>query len=402
MRKLNIWMVIFLVLTPLLSGCWNRRELNELAIAVGVGLDKKGDNYLLSVQVADTGAVAHNKSAGGPAVTLYQIEAGTVYEAFRRLTTLSPRRIYPSHLRILIIGEDLAREGIAKSLDLLARDWELRSDFFMTVARGDTAENVLKVLTPFEQIPANKLYKSLKTSEKLWAPTKATRLDDFVNDFMSDGKQPVISGIQVIGNAEKASKIDNLGSSVPAARLRYSNLAVFKEDKLIGWLDEQESKGYNYITDNVASTVGLIGCPDSEGNVNVEIIRSSSSMKGAVRNGKPVIDVTILSTENIGEVECSINLLEDKNIKKLEALAAKKTVEIMNDALKKSQKLYKSDIFGFGNAIHRADKQYWKKHKDHWADIYPNVEVNFHVKIVIREVGTTNNSILHNKKEGTS
>jgi spore germination protein KC len=198
MKSIKLLLCMMLaVSTLLLSGCWNRRELNRLAIAVGLGLDKVGDRYMLSVQAVNSSSVAPKQGGGGGSpVSLYQAEAKSVYEAVRKLTTLTPRRIYPSHLRVLVIGEELAREGIAKSIDLLARDWEIRSDFFMVIARGDRAENVLKVLTPNEQIPANKLFSSLTTSEKIWAPTRATKLDDFINDYLSIGKQPVISGIK--------------------------------------------------------------------------------------------------------------------------------------------------------------------------------------------------------------
>ena len=45
-----------------------------------------------------------------------------------------------SHLRIVVFGEELAREGIAKAIDFLLRDHEIRADFYMLVAREERAQ----------------------------------------------------------------------------------------------------------------------------------------------------------------------------------------------------------------------------------------------------------------------
>jgi spore germination protein KC len=92
--KQKAFLFLILTLGTLLTGCWNRKELNELAIAVGLGIDKQGDQFRVSVQVVDPGEVSTQKGAGGRApATLYTSEADTIFEAVRKITTLSPRKI---------------------------------------------------------------------------------------------------------------------------------------------------------------------------------------------------------------------------------------------------------------------------------------------------------------------
>lgn len=159
-RKLLSLLLPILLLT-LLTGCWNSRELNSLAIAVALGIDKVGDHYMVSAQVVVPSNIASSKGGDDVAVTMYKSEGKTVFEALRRMTTVAPRKIYLPHLRVLVLGEELAKEGIAKPLEFLSRDHEPRTDFFIVVAKHLTAENVLKVMTPLEKIPANKMYSSL-------------------------------------------------------------------------------------------------------------------------------------------------------------------------------------------------------------------------------------------------
>lgn len=41
------------IMTMILTGCWNRRELNELAVVLAVGIDSADGQYEVSVQVAE-------------------------------------------------------------------------------------------------------------------------------------------------------------------------------------------------------------------------------------------------------------------------------------------------------------------------------------------------------------
>ena len=53
-------------------------------------------------------------------------------------------------------------------LDLFQRDPEGRSDFNFIVSHDSTAQEILSVLTPLEDVPASKMFKSLKVSEAVW------------------------------------------------------------------------------------------------------------------------------------------------------------------------------------------------------------------------------------------
>ncbi|WMT41390.1 hypothetical protein RE628_02140 [Paenibacillus sp. D2_2] len=64
MKRFTACLFLLLMASTLLTGCWNRRELNELAIAVGLGLDKDGDKYQVSIQVVNPSEVSNGK--GGP------------------------------------------------------------------------------------------------------------------------------------------------------------------------------------------------------------------------------------------------------------------------------------------------------------------------------------------------
>ncbi|TQR19916.1 Ger(x)C family spore germination protein [Psychrobacillus vulpis] len=386
-------MFVLLILSLFLTGCWDRRELNELGITLALGIDKVEDEYQVTAQVVVPSEISSKTSTGRSPVTLFQATGETVYEALRKITKISPRKIYPGHLRTLVLGEDLAEEGIAESLDFLSRDWEFRSDFFVVIAKDMTAAEVLNVTTTIENIPANKMFNTLKTSEASWAATNAFILDELIANLTSDGKEAVLTGIIVTGEQEMGSSKQNVESITPSARIEYNGLAVFKKDKLVGWLTEIDGRRYNAIVNEVQNTVTAISCPE-EGKATLEIIQFDSKMKGKMNKGKPEVDINIKVKGNVGEVECQINLNDPETIVELEKNTEKEMEERIKSTIETVQKQYKSDIFGFGNAIHRSNPKEWKKIKEQWDEEFPEMTANVKVDVKLVHTGTVGNSFL--------
>ncbi|MGM0879103.1 MAG: Ger(x)C family spore germination protein, partial [Bacillota bacterium] len=362
-----------------------------------MGIDKSEDQYQVTSQVVDPGEVREGGGTRTPVIT-YQATADNPFEARRKMTTISPRKIYASHILVVVIGEELAKEGIGDVLDYLSRDHEHRTDFFIVVAKGTSAANVLKILTPLEKIPANKLFSSLETSEKAWAPTVSVTLDELISDIVSKGKQPVLTGLQVTGDQKVGEKKENVEEIGTPSQMQYSGLGVFQKDKLIGWLNEEESKGYNYITNNVKSTVGHVACPNG-GTLVLEVMHSQSNLKGKVKNGYPTINVNISIEANVGAVHCQIDLMKEKTIAELEKKTEQKVKSIVEQAINKVQEEFQSDIFGFGEVIHRTDPKAWKEIKNNWDQEFVDLPVNVKADVKIRRVGTVGQSFLEEGKE---
>ena len=399
MRRYGTLLVALFIIIGLLTGCWSRRELNDLAISVGMGFDIKDDQVQVTIQIVNPGEVASKKGGTGMTtpVSTFQATSQTIFEALRKISKQSPRRVYSSHLRILVISEELAREGITPILDGISRNHEMRTDFYIVVAKGTTAENVLKILTPIEKIPSNKLYTTLELSEKVWAPTVKVKLDALVSVLQTEGKDPVLTGIQIKGDPRNGIDKSNLERIAPSSNLQYSGVAIFKKDKLIGWLNEKESKGYNYIIDNVKSTIGHIPCPTG-GILAVEVMRTKTRMKGKVDKGKPQISIDVYLEQDVGEVQCKIDLMDPQIIEELEKTAEKEVQSIMEAAIQKAKK-YDVDIFGFGEAIYRADPKYWNKNKSNWKEQFVDLPVHVKAEVKIRRLGTVSDSLLQKIKE---
>lgn len=398
-RTKAAWLLLVAIELFILTGCWNRRELNELSIASAFGFDKKKDQYQLTVQVINASEISANKSGGKrlPVITQQLAGGATIFESMRELTKTTPRKIYSSHIRIVVIGEKLAREGIAPVLDILSRDHELRTDFYFIIAKGTKAEDILKVLTPLEKIPSNKLYSSLNSAQNSWGVTSKIDLHELIFDLVSKGKDPALAAIKISGDPNIGESQKNLDSVHPPVTQEYDGMAVFHEDRLVGWLNPFESKGYNFIRGQIKSTIVTVGCP-SGGKISIELLRENTKVKARVNDGKLNMEVKIQAEGNIGEVACgSEDIGNPETIKRLE-LAANKEIERMATASMTKAKQLKSDIFGFGNAVHRSHRHLWYPLEKEWDEYFVHLPVNIEAELSIRQTGSVVESFLRKMK----
>lgn len=385
--RLRTIALFLIIMTMALSGCWSKRELNELSIVSALGIDKDGDGYTVTAQVINPRQISQQTQDIQTPVTNYTTSGRTLFEALRRLKLESPRRIYMSHLRIVVFGEELAREGIAKVIDFLLRDHEMRTDFYMLVAREERAQRILGILTPVEQIPGNKVYLALQTSQRVWGPTYAVDLEELAGDLMSEGKNPVLTGIMVEGAPQTGSSIENIERVEAPARLRIGHLAAFKGDRLVGWLDETESRGYNLILENITNSVVTIPC-EGEGNITMEITRLQTRVKGELSKGRPEIQIESRVEANMGDAECQVPLSGERMQQRMKERLEEEIKGYMEAAVKRARQDLGSDIFGFGRTIYRAYPKVWEELGSNWEQEFMKLPVSIRVFVNIKDLGT--------------
>lgn len=393
MKKKLVCLLAMIIFTGILSGCWSKRELDELALASAIGIDKADNGYLLTVQIINPGEIAGQKSTGRSVPVLtYRTTGKTIFEALRRLTVEAPRRIYTAHIRVVVLGEELARDGIAGALDFLARDHEMRTDFYILVAKDVKAETVLSMLTVLEDIPAFDIFGSLETSDKVWAATHKVQLDELIVNIIGKGINPVLTGVLVSGNANIGASMENLQNTKLSALLKIGNVAVFKKDKLVGWFNEEESIGFNAIMSNIKGSVTTLPFPEG-GMLTVEVMQTEVAIKSKVVNGKPRIELDYRAEGNVGEVQCDIDLTNPESIAEIENLWNVLSEKRLRNAIKKAQEDFASDVFGFGNAFHRQNPKVWKSLQKNWETEFVDLPVDIKVISKIRRIGTITNPI---------
>lgn len=365
------------------SGCWSRRELNYLAIVEAFGIDKvKGKEEIIGSQQIVKPAAAKaggDTKGGGSASAVWTLTARgeTYFDALRKGAMQSPRRMYYGHNKVIVIGEEAAREGVAGYLDLAGRDPELRPGPWVFIAKGVTAEEIINAQSEQNPIGAIVL-DGLAKLNRASSLNAVIQIEDFLKKVSSDSTSAYASRIEIF-------KRKTVGDQ-EFVEFKLSGASVFRKDKLIGWLEEKETRGMLWIIGEVKSGIITVKAPDNK-SVGLEILSAKSKIKPDIRDGKLSIIVEVSEEANFGDSNTQLDLTTPERIKELNDKQSDVIEDEIRSCLKIAQKEYQVDLFGFGEAIHQNYPKDWELIKDKWEEVYPTIPVELVINTNINRYG---------------
>ncbi|WP_175638634.1 Ger(x)C family spore germination protein [Metabacillus schmidteae] len=162
MKKLIIPLLIITTLTS----CSNYKDLNEIGVITSLGIDKPIEHekgYRLTFQVVNPNSFSNNSSSttGLPLIN-YTMEGETLIDAYRKSSTIIPRENVVSHLSLVVISEEQARDGIYTIFDSFERGKQARPNMPVYISRETSAELLLSLIEPIESNPSKSI---ISTSE---------------------------------------------------------------------------------------------------------------------------------------------------------------------------------------------------------------------------------------------
>lgn len=131
----------------------------------------------------------------------------------------------------------------------------------------------------------------------------------------------------------------------------------------------------------------------------METTRSHTEMKGRIEDGEPAIAIRLVEETNIAETDCRIDLDDPETIRLIEEEQRQNIIKLMQNAVKIVRTKYKTDVFGFGQAIYRADPKAWRSLRHDWQRHFGKLKIEYEVKVHIRKIGMTQTSLKSELKE---
>lgn len=381
--------LIFLIpIIFLLTGCYNYRELNDLAIISGVSISKNNNIYNITVEVVNPKKEQDTSSGKEPDYVIYEGYGKSMQEAFRNIVKESPQKLYGAQIDILIIDEETAKEGLDDILDFFARDPEVRSEFYVVISKNDEA---LKIISPLVNLSSKNIVNSLKSTNKYMGISNLVTYHELLSNYINPYIEIALPSIEMIGNEDVGETNLNIESTTSQANNFISNMTIFKSNKMLGYLTKEESIGYNIIKGNTKTVLIRNEYNNNEFIIN-EIIESSTEIKPNI--GKKEIVINIKGTASISEVNKKINLESDKEIKNIEKDFNKEVEELINKTIKNINNKYNSDIYGFRELFYKENpKEYKKLIKEYKDDLLNNISYKVNSNIELIEKGNLNGGI---------
>ncbi|MCM3629896.1 Ger(x)C family spore germination protein [Paenibacillus glycanilyticus] len=372
MKKISS--ISWLIVLMLVSGCWDRNEINDYAFWIGTALDLSEDGNLeKSAQIAvPAGFKSTGRGGSDQRGNIVVTASGSsVVDLEQQVQDKLPRRIFLGHRRAIFIGESLARKGIVSIMDQFTRntDTRLRTDIF--VVNNGKGRDVLEVNSPF-----NKFSSIVAVDQDRFCRLGDTALRDVLLDIGRDGIRPSMPMVEITArNKQEKNQI-----------IEVKSVAIFNQYlQMVGKVTGRESlelfwmKGVlkdQFITEETES--GNIALYESNlkksihTEINGDRIKAHVKLEGIGRVIENNTDIDISDTPQRVALERTLDTMKAKQIEA---------------TVKKLQGQYGQDVFGIGEEIHREHPYQWKKLRKNWDQLFPSVEVTVTVKLKIENMG---------------
>lgn len=392
MKKVIISLLIMFCVT----GCWNYRELNEYSIVTGIAVDKKDNEYEVSVLISNAPKSSSDNTSGESQIVVYSGKGNSVFEALKDIGLISPNELYLNSFSIFVISEDVARDGIDSIIDFFLRYSSSRNKFSVIVSKGDKAKDTLKILTHLTNFPSQGISDNIKATSNLQGTITTMNFDELTSIILRDGINPVINSVYIVGDVKDGSSTKNLETSSPKSYVKIGNFAIFKGDKLVDWATHDESLGINMINGKISEM--YLNVDYNDGYIVIDTTSFSSTVKTSVKDNKPIVDIDLNGEARIIEVNGDINLQDSKVIEKLQdkcnKLIKSNAKKAINLAIKN-----KTDIFGFGLNFYENHPKFFEKVKDEWENNLGEIKINIKSKLVLKNKVSSKNSleVIHDK-----
>ena len=371
MKKIRIPLLLLIILISgiVTTGCWNYREVDKLAIVAGVAIDKGIKNqFQMTVEIIQVSA-GRDTNITSKTITM---EGKTIFDAARNVISVSGKRLYWSHAKVIILSKEIASEGVSKAVEWYNRDSETRQDVHILISEGASAKEILKGQGTTEDI-------------------KSFVLDEMIKNQVSLSKAPIID----ILTFDIESKTKGISSIIPTVNLKKTDekmipqimgTAIIKNDKLVGYLNGNETKTLNFIRNELKAGVliGEMQANDVPTIVSLEIFKNETKVTPVVDGENIEMNLNIDTIVAIDELQGTENIFDDEGRKKLEQSAETELKKQIETLIKKVELDYDADIFGFGETLREDNVQVWNSVGDSWEEVFKDLKVNVNTKVHIK------------------
>lgn len=317
MKKIIFLLTSILVLT---TGCISYTELNDIGIVNAIGINKVNKKYEITINmlIPEDDNLEQTKQ--------FTTTSNNLDEAINNLYSKSLRKIYLSHVDLLILSNNLEQKDYDNIINLFFNRNDSRNTFSTIIVKNYNTDNIFKTK------PDN-INSLIKVNSEENGLVKIKQFDDVVKDILEKD----ISYIPIIELKEEPNI------------LGYKT--IYSDNKI---LSTNESLAYNFITNDITQATII----SKKENINFKINESITNIKIDKNN------ITIEINSNITILSNDTNITNESKIKKI---YEKELQSLLTNYIDNNEHSY------FYNLVKKYDYNYYTNN--------PDKKLNFKFKI---------------------
>ena len=416
MHTKNLFIIFLTLCTFLLTGCYNKKELDNLAYVIALGADVgSGDELNITYQIAVPLKISSDSGKTGEENYItHTVTANSLYTGNSKVNSLTSKEVNLSHVKLIVYSEELAKQDLSGHINSLVSNVAIRPKTTVALCKGKAQEFLEKITPNLEASPA-RYYELLFESQKYTDDTIASELINFYSTASAlDQATTLLILSNQSGDNEKSSKTKNeentkneqqvtgisnksdqsgkSGSNgggeeksedkKSKSETKFLGIAAFNGGKMVGTIPEELVASHLILTSALKN--GNITVDDvEEKNKLVSVhLRQNKSCKFDVniQNETPEINISVDLTAKLQSSNSTTDYLTNKNKNALKEKIEKKLEQQLNEYFKLTQD-FNSDIAGLGKYVKTKYLTWEEFEKSNWLENYKNAKINVKVNV---------------------
>ena len=351
--------ILIIILTLLLcTGCFDYKEINDLAIINAIGVDYENDEYIITLEILNdqidkdsSKITSYTKVGHGKNLT------SAIENAADKLS----KQLIFNHIKLMILSKSIIEEKFENIIDLFLRNTYFRENFYVISATKNKPETLLNHTTNEAPIASTAITDTLESIRYSSNTNVLKKFDEIVEEVITYGIDTCFSNITLKDN-----------------EFIVDGMSIFNNYNYKGNLNNEYVKIYNLLTDNFDRPTYTINYDNlsfttaiNNGKINTEIkngtINATGNLMGRIIDNDPKYNIR--DPKNLEKIDNDFTNLLNKKISEF--------IKVLQDN--------NSDILGITRNYYKKtrtkDKDYWLK-----LDIKSNIKFNINKKGLIYDV----------------
>ena len=394
--------LLFFLIVCLLTGCWDRQEIEDKAYVIGLGIDRSKVEGKIKVTMLLANAEVGSIQGGGGSTEkpreIVTFDANDFIAAKATGNSVISRDISYELLKIIVVSEEYAhdKDFIKKFYDIL-KDKDIRLDCYLAISKENASEYFIRNRPKMETrphkyfqfmidhgidngfIPDSTLFRFFKTLER--------GTDFYLAMYTTANKEK---------NPEVRSEDEYMAGQLNATgevgATQFIGSAVFKNGVMINKLTGQETRNINILDDSTSIQDILVDIPDPFSKDKLQFAArimktENNKVKMDLKGQRPKIFITIPLKIEIISNPSMVNYTEKKN-----QLIVKKQIaahiETLNEKLlKKTQTKFKGVPYPLSMYARKYFGTIQEYKKFNWGKSYQKADIHVKVDVEIIDYG---------------
>lgn len=387
MIRKAVMLAVFSFPLLMLSGCWSSLELNERLFVRMLVVDKTEHGIELTLVFPLPNRLIPGTAEGtgqqeGKAHSYITQAGADIGQAYRNIQANLTRRINFGQTRVIVVGRELAEEGVEPVLEFIGRNapFYLNSKIYVTTEK---AHDIATIATVSERFPSD-----VAAAFSRFRTTLDTASKDVMaaNYNGGDVVLPLLRVKKIRIETEKEKEqmwVHPVGA------------AVLKEGRMVGTLTMKEMRGGLWILGKLKDAEITVQSPTDGKDVSFMIRNTHTRTRPKLTRGRILIQIETDADAGVLSSDSDIDLEDPHMLKLVEQSLNREIHRRITGAITKTRSM-KTDAFNFSSYIDWTYPRQWERIKPHWREIYAE-SLAFSVRpdVKIRQIGTIKESVVN-------